>query len=333
MNLGASVAPKCYYGVNMNHFDTLRTEPLKWAKVEYTGVAPGAEYTLFQDTGPGVVESLWMAVDGGNYPVLDGRIRIYYGSHLNVDIDLGTLLVTHCEALGVNGNDRISVDLTDRGQLGFLFTYPIPYGVPGIHIAYYNVNAGQWATIYSMVAARHLEADYMKRLRCQGRRYLDQKVSRGAGDVTLLADITGWPGSLVYHSQVGGVGAQDMSWLERNIAVTVDGVRTIESSGTEDWFDSAWYFGWGRSNYRVSPYSFVGTDQPSDYPNAAGMATNLWSKLGGIPWTTSCKVEALTEPGCHTGDTLCWCILYYQKVLEIPRDEIVLGSGLINPGG
>jgi Protein of unknown function (DUF2961) len=304
----------------MNHFETLRSEPLKWAKVEATPVAPGEEYTLFQDTGPAVVESVWMAIGGGNYPVLDGRIRIYYGSALNVDIDLGTLLVTHWYAAGVNGNDRISVDINGgggNGPLGFLFTYPIPYGVTGIRIAYYNVNAGQTALIYSMVAARHLEADYGKRLHCQGRRYFDQKVSRAAGDVTVLADITGRPGSIVYHSQVGGVGAQNRSWLERNIGVTVDGVRTIESSGTEDWFDSAWYFD-GRSNYRVSPHSFVGTDQPSDSPATVGMATNLWSKLGGIPWRNSCTVEALTEPACDTGDTLCWCILYYQNVSLFP---------------
>jgi hypothetical protein len=31
-----------------------------------------------------------------------------------------------------------------------------------------------------------------------------------------------------------------------------------------------------------------------------------------VRFTTSATMTALTEPGCTTGDTLCWCILYYQ---------------------
>lgn len=297
----------------MNHFDTLRSEPLQLAKLEAQGVAPNSERTLFQSVAgaPGVVESLWMAVGGGNTCVLDGRIRIYNGTDLNVDIDLGTLLCTHWGANGVFGNGRISVDY--NGNLGFLFTFPVPFGTSGMRIAYYNINAGENAIIYSMVSYRYLATDYAKRLRCKGKRYADQKVARAAGSVTTLADITGNPGTLVYHSQVGGDAAANDSWMERNIAVTVDGVRTIESSGTEDWFDSAWYFN-QRKNYKVSPHSFVGTDLPSFNPHVVGMATDLWSKHGGIPWTVSCKVEALSEQGCTTADTLSWCILYYQDV-------------------
>lgn len=295
----------------MSTFDTLRPEPMKLTKLEAQGVAPNTERTLFQDAGPGVVESLWMAIGGGNTCTLDGRIRIYNGSDLNVDIDLGTLLVTHWGANGVFGNEHISVDY--NGNLGFLFTFPIPYGPAGIRIAYYNINGGENAIIYSMVTSRVLSTDLGKRLRCQGRRYADQRVTRTAAAVTTLADITGNPGALVYHSQVGGDAAANDSWMERNIAVTVDGVKTIESSGTEDWFDSAWYFN-QRKNYDVSPHTFVGTDKPSFNVHVVGMATDFWTKYGGIPWTTSCKVEALTESAVVTGDTLSWCILYYQNV-------------------
>lgn len=293
------------------HFDTLRTEPMRLDKVEAQGVAPRAERTLFTDTGPGVVETLWMAIGGNNANVLDGRIRIYNGPSLDVDVDLGTLLVTHWGANGVFGNNRISVDY--NGVLGFQFNYPIPYGPEGIRIAFYNIpGAGQDALIYSMVTRRKLATDYGKRLHCAGKRYADERVSRSASAVTTLADISG-AGSLVYHAQVGGDAAANDSWMERNIAVTVDGTMAIESSGTEDWFGSAWYFN-QRKNYKVSPDDFVGTDKPSFNEHVVGMATDLWGKFGGIPFTTSCKVQAKSEPGCTTGDTLCWCILYYKEL-------------------
>ena len=297
----------------MGHFDTLRAEPLRLTKVEAATVTPNTEKTLFQDAGPGVVESLWMAIGGDATCTLDGRIRIYNGADLNVDIDLGTLLCTHWGAGGVFGNQRISVDQIANGPLGFLFTFPIPYGSSGIRIAYYKVNSGGSAMVYSMVTSRYLATDYAKRLRCAGKRYADQRVTRAAGDVTTLADITGLPGSLVYHAQVAGDAAANDTWMERNIGVTIDGVQTIEGSGTEDWFDSAWYFN-GRANYKVSPHSFVGTDRPSYNPHVVGMGTDLWSKQGGIPWQSSCKVQALTETACTSGDTLSWCLLYYQNV-------------------
>ena len=121
------------------------------------------------------------------------------------------------------------------------------------------------------------------------------------------------PGSIVYHSYVGGVGATNLSWLERNFSITVDGEATpqIVATGTEDWFDSGWYFQ-GRRDYNTSFHSYVGTDQPAGNVNTVAMATDLWSKWGGVPFTTSAVIRSLPEAGCTTGDTLCWCILYYQ---------------------
>ena len=60
----------------------------------------------------------------------------------------------------------------------------------------------------------------------KGVRYADQKVTRTASATTTLAQITGGPGSIVYHSYVAGVGASNLTWLERNFAITVDGEPT-----------------------------------------------------------------------------------------------------------
>jgi len=289
----------------------LQTEPLSVYPQENIQVLPNVEHTLWSTTtGPGVVQSVWMALGGGNAPVLDGRLRVYYGQTLAMDIDLGTLLVTHWGASGVHKLPHLSCDIVGTGNGEFLLTFPMPFHSDGIRIAYYNVPGNQTAIIYSMVSYRFLDTFNGMRLWSAGRRFQGQAVSRAAGDTTLLASMVTGPGSIVYHSQVGGINAANLSWLERNFTVTVDGAVKVFATGTEDWFDSAWYFQ-GRADFSPSPHTYVGTDKPSFMPNCVGMATDLLSKWGGIPWQSTCTVRAETEPAVTTGDTLCWCILYY----------------------
>jgi hypothetical protein len=51
---------------------------------------------------------------------------------------------------------------------------------------------------------------------------------------------------------------------------------------------------------------------PDGRARTALMATDLWSKWGGVQFTNSATIRSLPEAGRTTGDTLCWCILYYQ---------------------
>jgi hypothetical protein len=302
--------PLASLGKDRLHIDTL----------ENVLVPPNTERTLCARNGPGVVVSLWMALGGGNAPALDARLRVYYdgSSDPAIDIDMGTLLATHWGAGSANTSHsctHLHVEINSANYLtAFLSTYPLPFGT-SIRIAYLNIDAGQTASIYSMVTYRRIASDEAegRRLRCQGVRYVDQKVTRTAASTTTLAHITGGPGSIVHHSHVGGVGATNLSWLERNVSVAVDGEPTaqIVATGTEDWFDSGWYFQ-GRRDYGTSVHSYVGTNRPAGNVNVVGMATDLWSKWGGIPFASSAVMTSLPEPACTTGDTLCWCILYYQ---------------------
>lgn len=304
----------------VNPLASLRQEKLRIAKVENVVVPPNAERTLFDRTGPGVVVSLWMAIGGGAAPALDGRLRVYYDGAPNpvIDIDTGTLLATHWGAGSADAShscEHIHVEINSTNYLtAFLSTFPMPFGT-SIRIAYFNIDAGQTATVYSMATYSLTPTDEAngRRLRYKGVRYVDQKVTRTAGATTTLAQITGGPGSIVYHSYVAGVGAANLSWLERNFSITVDGEATpqIVATGTEDWFDSGWYFH-GRRDYGTSVHSYVGTNQPVGNIHVVGMATDLWSKWGGVPFTTSAVVRSLPEAACTTGDTLCWCVLYYQ---------------------
>ncbi len=300
---------------------SLSGDKLRLTKVENVAVATGTERTLLDVTGPGSVKSLWMALGGGNGPALDARLRVYYdgAAVASIDIDMGTLLATHFGAGMVAGSHTLAHVHTEINSnnynTGFLLTFPMPFGAR-IKIAYFNASTTQTATIYSMAAYALTATDQANglRLRQQGARWLDQRITRTASQTTTLASITGAPGWIVYHSQVCGVGASNLSWMERNVQIAVDGETTpsIVSTGTEDWFDSAWYFnGW--KDFDAGAHSYVGTDRPAA-PNqyVVGMATDFMSKWGGVRFTTSAIMTVLTEPACTTGDTLCWCILYYQ---------------------
>jgi len=303
-----------------NPLAELRSEKLRIAKVENVQVGLQSEYTLLDTTGPGNVVSLWMALGGGNMPALDARLRVSYDGSTSpsVDIDFGTLLATHWgagSAYGSHSCTHVHVEINSTNyNTGLLITFPMPFG-SRIRIAYYNPSTTQQAIIYSMATYALTSTDEAngQRLRQQGARYLDQAVTRGAGDVTTLADIRGGPGWIVYHSQVGGINAADDTWMERNFTIRVDGEASpqIVATGTEDWFDSAWYFEQWK-DYGTSVHSYVGTDKPSQQPHAVGMVTDLWSKWGGVPFQSSALMQAQTEPACTTGDTLCWCVLYYQ---------------------
>ncbi len=290
-----------------NPLANLSTAPLRLTKVENVPCAPRSELTLFDRTGPGVVKSLWMALGGGNNPTLDGRIRIYYDGNTSpaVDIDVGTLFATHWGAgtvYGSHSTPHMHVEIEANSlNTAFLMTFPMPWG-NRIRIAYYNPGAAQTAYCYSMAAYSLSATDTAngQRLRCQGARVLDQLVTRQPGDVTTFATIAGGPGSIVYHAYVGGVDAAAItpgssnndSWMERNISIAVDGETTpgIQSTGTEDWFDSGWYYeGW--RDFSTSVHSYVGT---------------------GVPFTSSAVMAAQTESACTTGDRFAYAVLYYQ---------------------
>jgi hypothetical protein len=297
----------------------LRASKLTMTKLESVAVASGVEQVMLNVTGPGVVESLWMALGGGFGPCLDARLRVFYDGSATpaIDIDFGTLLATHFNAGTANivGKNTPHISVQVRGSnadTGFLITFPMPFGT-SIKVTYYNTSLAT-GFIYSMATYRTTAVDYAagQRLRAQGARYSGGSILRTAGAVTTLANITSGPGWIVWHSQVGGVGAVNLSWLERNFSIKVDGEATpsLVATGTEDWFDSAWYFQ-GYQDFMSGLYSYVGTDADAAHNTIAGMATDLLGKWGGVPFTTSAIMTADAEPACNTGDRFCYVILYY----------------------
>jgi hypothetical protein len=296
----------------------LRAGKLRMVKNEGVSVGVGQAFTLFNVNGPGVVQSIWMALGGGPQAGLDTRLRIFYDGSATpaMDIDFGTLLTTHFRANGPNHSTvhvHVEVD-PNNANTGFLLTFPMPFGT-SMKVDYYNPTS-QAGFIYSMITYRLTSTDDAAglRLRCSGARFAGQAITRTSNATNTLLNVTGGPGWIIYHAYLGGVGATNLSWLERNIQIAVDAeiVPQITSSGTEDWFDSAWYY-FGVRDYSAGFHSFVGTDQPPA-PNqyVVGQVTDFLSKWGGVPFDASATLSILPEPACTTGDTFCYAILYYQ---------------------
>ena len=299
----------------------LGTSKLYQSSLERQTVTSGDDLVLADITGDsGCVRSVWMAVGVGNNPTLDARLQVFYDGLTTpgLDMDLGTLLATHWQGQGHSLDlDHLHVEMDiSNYELAFLFTFPMPFGSAAKVVYHYPAGYIEIALVFSMVTYTLGDADPGMRLRSQGYRYADQKVTRAAGDVNTLMQITNpGPGSVVYTSYVGGVDTtnSNLTWLERDFAFYIDGEITpsIRTTGTEDTFDSGWYFN-GAANQTLGRHSFIGTCQPPVQPYCVAMATDWWGKWGGIPFNSTCTVRILTEAAVTTGDTFCGCTLYYH---------------------
>jgi hypothetical protein len=278
-------------------------------RVEAAAVAAGAELTIANITGPGVVHSVWMAVRGGA-SALDGRLRIFYdgSSTPAFDVDLGTLLVTHFSPVGSFGVEHLGVEIGANRDTGFLLRFAIPFGTR-VQITYLAGSVG--TDVFSQVHYRLTSAADAGtyRLRSIATRYTNRSTVTAAQTLS-LASITG-AGWLAYISICGGTDATNRSWMERNVEITVDGATSLVSTGLEDFFDGAWYFN-NKGAYSLNQTAMVGAHMPDQQPSFCGMATDLVTKWGGVPFDTSVTVRLLTEPRCTTGHAQSWCVLYYR---------------------
>lgn len=295
----------------------LRSDRLRLARNEAISVGVGVEQNLINITGPGNVEYLWMATPGFG-ATLDARLRVYYDGSATaaIDMDLGTLFAAHYGSAGqghFTPHMRFQVN-SGNGNGGFLITFSMPFGT-SIRVTYTNMSGGALTPFYSQIAYSLYSTDRAggMRLRGGGARIANQVTLTQAQTSTRLSVASG-PGNLVWHSTIGGYStATNLSWLERNVAISIDGEGSpsIVSTGFEDWFDGAWYYE-GAKDFQVGPYSYVATNQPATWPNAVGQATDLLGKWGGIPWTSSISVLLQTEAACTTGHTFADSYLYYS---------------------
>jgi hypothetical protein len=300
----------------------LRATKLKIARGEAVFLNAGATQTLIDIDGPGILETLWLAVSdvsGGNdIAVLsDSHLKVYYdgSSSPAIDTDLATLFAfaffDNNNTSGAYGTKHVHTETslgTPRHFAGLL-RFPMPFGN---HIKITITNAGASDQMLLYWQGHHTLAETRPYRLYGSCRQMAGSAEILTTDEPVMASLTG-SGHLVWHSMAGmSLSAPaGPSWLERNVEITIDGEGSpsLVSTGLEDWFDSGWYWG-GRNNFGW--YSgMAGPVKASGAPYNASAGIDLLAKFGGIPFNTSLVMKLKTEGAVTAKHYMSWVVLYY----------------------
>lgn len=297
------------------------------------GPTNGNEFDLLNITsGAGIVDYIWLADrpgTGGGYPQFDHEIRVYTNGNTTPDIttDLGLFFGYAYGEIYSQGNIHSKHWHARSGTITYIDRYggglrlPIPFQ-DGIRICVANVTNTPLSAVFSQVDYRTVADNSSMtvppyNLKLLGNKWIGGRLTLNAGNEVALATIpSGNPGIIVGHSMAGG-GASDYSYLERYIAVYLDGETTpsIQSSGTEDWFCGSDYFFNGQTPY--SSYGAMGLgagpqNQNGTYVNAFSAVVDLLALNGGYAFTSSAIVKWLNHAAVTTNNTYGSALFYYR---------------------
>lgn len=280
---------------------------------EFTDLPTGQARTLFEAVGLGVVEQVWLAWGGSP----DARLKVYYDGNSSpaIDVELGVLAGYHWSPRepGSWGHEHIQVTRNPSG-VGLQFRFKMPFG-QRIKIDLFNPKEGD--RLYSMVWWSPGDNGPL-RLQASAGRYSDGTYKAQVPDYAYdYLDVAGGGHLVAVNFSGGPIGSipTGWDWLERNIVAFVDGETSpsITSSGTEDWFHSAYYFNL-KTNSAKTWFSGPSGGSPNWYAN---MASDLLALCGGIKFTTRIKLQAagigFPWSGNRSGKIgLAYACLYYQ---------------------
>lgn len=214
------------------------------AKLEYANLPAGSALTLLDlNAGPGYVSHLWCAiyctdavgrsltryrvtVDGETTPSVESTLVGYHAADADPNQSFAT------RYLGYSHQDALD---------GYYSYLPIPFRA-SIKIEVVSGSASAAATFFGI-------ADYHLGDFAWGRagklRTFEQEVSVLAYAWQDLLNVANVPSGVlggVYSRMRGGDGT--WNFLEGNVQILADGAAApiYESSGTEDYFNNAWYF-------------------------------------------------------------------------------------------
>lgn len=263
------------------------------------------EKTICEITdGPGVIQNIWLTITE-QHVARAAQLRVYVDGEeaASIDVDMGNLGT----ALFLSGawnsgwcQHMWSARSSDTSPTGLVFRYPIPYST-SVKITLYNpVN---YTSAFSSQVLYENGVDIPIRLKSRCVPWITPITGGSEYTHINLTETEGW---LVYNClTMQGSGSNLM--LESNMKIYIDGESTpsLESTGTEDWFDDCWYFG-GRSpsiSWRMA-----------NVINLAGyrfqVALDLQEMFGGLYFSNAVKTiwEATTP------STFAYIWLWYQTV-------------------
>jgi hypothetical protein len=291
--------------------------------------ANNSEFSLLDiPKGSGIVNYIWLAdrPNGNDYPEFDNSIRVYTnGSSIpNINTDLG-MFFGYANADAFTNPENISTThwtaryggASHLDRTGGTFSLPIPFQ-NGIRIVVANTNNSPsyiFSQIdYTLVSDNSGLSVPPYTLNIVGNKWVgDRKTANAADSVTLATIPAGNPGVIVGQSMAGG-GAKDYSYLERQMALYIDGegMSSIKSSGTEDWFGASDYFFTGQSPY--SSPAGMGLGAANDTANSFSALTDFLALDGGYAFNSSATLVWLHNSATDTSNTYSSALWYYRHL-------------------
>ena len=280
----------------------LATYGTKMERIEAELFNAGTTRTLIDYSGSGMVLSFWAALSG-NYVSKDAVYKIYVDGEENpsVEFDIGSLGL-HFMDTGVFSTNNVSIENYSTSRWSsFTFKFAIPFAS---HIRIDAINpTGTNGSIYSQVFYTTDITD-TKRLKSAGNTWVN-KVTVNSNSSFDFLDLAAGSGVVVWHSMVfQGVSNNTAIESDVNVYVNGEGSPSISSTGTEDWFMSAWDWlagarstPWELSTYNASNIHVAGLD--------------LMELLGGIKFDNGITVTWDTAEAT-TNAYLSYLILYYE---------------------
>ncbi len=322
--------------------------------VAATTPAEGDSLTLATLTGEGIIQMAWVTLEDGDL-AWNGRLQIFVDGETvpSIDVDLGTLFLTHLDAhSGTGGSistEHIQSAPYGSGRPGAMsggLLFPVPYGDGAV----VKIFAPPGCTATGVASAAYGQVVYRPgatsnyRLRSRNTTWLN-KDHYDALDQIYFFDSPNNKGILVWHS-FAAQGDDNYSYLERCQWVAVDGeivapsgpyniiTTNFSASGGEDLFLTGWYFV-GMSKIFGQKWAALGTSNNENLTTVVGF--DFLAAYGGIPFENEIRMGwSLKNPTYLTsGHDQAWCALFYVDITEpfVPTSPLTVDSTSDNSTG
>lgn len=279
----------------------------KLARIEGGSIATLDTVTLLDQGGSGTLLALWSAVSSGS-GIEDVQFKIYVDGEVSPSVvfDFAQIGLMHLDADGEYWTEHTRVQYTTSGGglASMTFQYPIPFS-SGIRVDIYNPTGGSVGIFGQAFWTPDITDS--RRLKSSGRTHSDMvSITVGDPDYAMLS-ASGNPGTIVFHS-VGITDATTNGYLESDMTLYVDGEGSpsISSTGTEDWFQSGWYYGGFARSTPIANTSFVDLTSHNTM-----QSLDLLQLMGGIYFSDSVDFYmSLNET--DTNFSMAYLVLYYE---------------------
>jgi len=242
-------------------------------------IPPGEGRTLLQRSGPETIRRLILQPKPASFAALRTlRIQMTWDGAARPSVDAPLL---DFWAAGLGAGQYLSAPMSIAGWDFFQSDWPLPYAKSATIKV---INDGQKPV--TIAAAAYATA---------GRREDDGYLHAAyhsavtvAGKPHLVAEVTG-RGQYV-GTAVTLLGKPDLTYLEGDETIVVDGTETLQGTGTEDFFDGAWFF---KNGEYAEPFA----GSPALTGGKSAIAAYRWQVADCVPFRKSLKVTLEHGPG------------------------------------